>query len=136
MGFRSKAERERIAARAKARARRIRRTVAIAVAVAALIAGAIFSMLTRPVEATVAESAAPLAAWDSRWEALPQPGRPTHSIEAIRAAYAFAANREDIVRYLPCYCGCEREGHRSLRDCFIEARAADGMPKWGPMGYT
>ena len=57
-------------------------------------------------------------------------------MQTVRDAYAFAANREDIVQYLPCYCGCEREGHRSLRDCFIKARAADGTPKWEPMGYT
>ena len=57
-------------------------------------------------------------------------------MKTVRDAYAFAANREDIVRYIPCYCGCEREGHRSLRDCFIKGRAADGRPTWDPMGYT
>ena len=134
--YRSKAERERMATCAKARARRMRRTTGTVVAIAGLVAGAMFWAATRSENGAVAEKRAQLATWDRAWDAIPQRRTPARSMATVRDAYAFAANREDIVRYIPCYCGCEREGHRSLRDCFIKGRAADGRPKWDPMGYT
>jgi hypothetical protein len=78
-----------------------------------------------------------LTRWSVNWPPMPVARNPVHAESILRDAYAFAANREDVVRYIPCYCGCERkEHHQSLRDCFIRGRAADGTPRWDPMGYT
>jgi hypothetical protein len=76
------------------------------------------------------------SAWDSAWPALPGAGEPARPLETVRAAYAFAARREDIVQYIPCYCGCERQGHHSLHDCFVKAQTPAGAPQWDQMGFT
>ena len=48
------------------------------------------------------------------------------SPEVITAAYKFAAEHPEVLSYVPCFCGCERSGHRGNEDCFVEARAANG----------
>jgi hypothetical protein len=75
-------------------------------------------------------------AWNPSWPSLPGSGQPARPIEVVRQAYAFAARRGDVLQYLPCYCGCERQGHRSNRDCFLKGKTAAGVPSWDPMGYT
>ena len=54
--------------------------------------------------------------------------------EAAAEAYRFAAARPDLLRAVPCYCGCEGEGHASNLDCFVAAFAADGRPTYAPHG--
>lgn len=51
-----------------------------------------------------------------------------------RAAYEFAARHPEVLRHIPCFCGCERNGHGHAEDCFIERREADGRPEWNPHG--
>jgi hypothetical protein len=48
------------------------------------------------------------------------------SPEVITAAYRFAAEHPEILTYVPCFCGCERSGHRGNEDCFVKARGANG----------
>jgi hypothetical protein len=48
----------------------------------------------------------------------------------VRAVYEFAARQPEVLRYVPCFCGCERNGHKGNEDCFVAARAADGRPQW------
>jgi hypothetical protein len=43
-----------------------------------------------------------------------------------QAAYAFAVSRPDVLRWVPCYCGCGAMGHGSNLDCFI--KPTDGAP--------
>src|SRR5262245_60777343 len=57
--------------------------------------------------------------------------------EVVRAAYLFAATRPDILKYMPCFCGCERGGHRGNDDCFVTARDAAGKPtQWESHGMV
>jgi hypothetical protein len=51
-----------------------------------------------------------------------------------RAAYEFAARHPEVLRHMPCYCGCERNGHGHNEDCFITRRETDGRPVWNPHG--
>jgi Protein of unknown function with PCYCGC motif len=51
-----------------------------------------------------------------------------------RAAYEFAARHPDVLKYVPCFCGCERNGHGNNEDCFVTRRKADGSPEWNPHG--
>src|SRR5262249_55631617 len=53
----------------------------------------------------------------------PTPARPP---DVVRADYLFAAEHPEILGYMPCYCGCERSGHRGNDDCFVAARASNG----------
>jgi Protein of unknown function with PCYCGC motif len=64
----------------------------------------------------------------------PMPARPP---DVVRAAYLFAAEHPEILAYVPCYCGCERSGHRGNDDCFVAARDAEGnVTQWEPHGAT
>lgn len=77
------------------------------------------------------ERRSPDTAWDPSWPPLPNPGqRAARPLEQVRAAYAFAARRPDILQYIPCYCGCQSEGHRSNEDCYLRGRTPAGAPEW------
>jgi hypothetical protein len=57
------------------------------------------------------------------------------SADVITAAYKFAAEHPEILSYVPCFCGCERSGHRGNEDCFVKARAANGdVSEWEEHG--
>ena len=57
--------------------------------------------------------------------------------EVVKAAYLFAATRPDVLKYMPCFCGCERGGHRGNDDCFVTKRDAAGKPtQWEPHGMV
>jgi hypothetical protein len=60
---------------------------------------------------------------------------PPRSTEVVRAAYRFAAEHPEILSYVPCFCGCERSGHRGNEDCFVRARNAKGdVTEWDEHG--
>ena len=59
-------------------------------------------------------------------DALPLP--PTldpsqFQISNIREAYSVAKEMPDVLAQQPCYCYCQRQGHRSLHDCFTSLHA-------------
>lgn len=51
---------------------------------------------------------------------------PPRSKEVITAAYQFAAEHPEVLSYVPCFCGCERQGHEGNTDCFVKSRAENG----------
>ncbi|HVC21485.1 MAG TPA: PCYCGC motif-containing (lipo)protein [Vicinamibacterales bacterium] len=50
----------------------------------------------------------------------------TRSKAEVRELYKFAAEHPEVLNYVPCYCGCQRDGHHSNEDCFVKSRAKDG----------
>jgi len=65
------------------------------------------------------------------------PAPPARPAEVVRATYRFAAEHPEVLSYVPCYCGCERSGHRGNEDCFVTARNAKGdVTEWEPHGMT
>lgn len=44
----------------------------------------------------------------------------------VQEAYRFALANRDTMRWIPCYCGCGAEGHRSNADCYIKDVKSDG----------
>jgi hypothetical protein len=64
-------------------------------------------------------------------------GPPARPAEVVRAVYKFAAEHPEVLGYTPCYCGCEREGHRGNDDCFVAKRNTAGdVTEWDPHGVT
>jgi len=65
------------------------------------------------------------------------PEPPARPMDTVRAAYKFAAEHPEVLSYVPCYCGCERAGHRGNEDCFVTRRDAKGdVVEWEPHGMT
>lgn len=58
----------------------------------------------------------------------------------VQEAYVFAAKHPEVLRYMPCYCGCENPAwsHESNYDCFVDAIDTTGQkPRVDPdpMGF-
>jgi Protein of unknown function with PCYCGC motif len=60
---------------------------------------------------------------------------PPRPPDVVRAAYVFAAEHPEILSYVPCFCGCERSGHKGNEDCFVARRDSTGdVVEWEPHG--
>ncbi len=51
-------------------------------------------------------------------------------MDVVQATYEFAARHPEVLRYAPCYCGCQAAGHGGNEDCFISDRHEDGTVVW------
>ena len=76
--------------------------------------------------------------WDPSWPGLPAASMAsTREIDEVRALYAFAGTNPGVLKYIPCYCGCQSQGHRSNHDCYVAQRAVDGrVIEWNTHGMT
>src|SRR5215831_13365158 len=55
----------------------------------------------------------------------------TAPAETIRLAYEFAARHPEVLKYMPCFCGCEHLGHKGNDDCFVGGRDKNGkVTEW------
>ncbi len=52
----------------------------------------------------------------------------------VREAYRFAIANRDVLRQIPCYCGCGDQ-HRSNADCYIKEVKADGKVEFDLMSF-
>ena len=50
----------------------------------------------------------------------------------VRQAYQFAAANADVMKQIPCYCGCGKMGHTSNYSCYVAEVAADGKITYDP----
>jgi hypothetical protein len=68
--------------------------------------------------------------------ALPQVSfEPVRPMPVVQQVYEFAARHPEVLNYIPCYCGCERVGHKANHDCFVKSRAANGrITEWDSHG--
>ena len=72
--------------------------------------------------------------WNPKWPLLPN-ARVTPSSD-LRGPYAFATLNAERLRFIPCYCGCAREGHRSALQCFVSGFTPKGVPIWTDHAFT
>ena len=55
----------------------------------------------------------------------------------VQQLYAFQVTHGDLMRYMPCFCGCgQSDGHRNNRDCYIKAVNPDGSVVFDTMAPT
>ncbi len=45
---------------------------------------------------------------------------------SVQQAYQFAAANPDIMKQIPCYCGCGAMGHTSNYSCYVQSVDANG----------
>jgi len=60
-------------------------------------------------------------------------------IEVVKAVYEFAARHPEVLKYVPCFCGCERPGmnHKGNDDCFVTKRNGNGqVTEWEGHGMV
>jgi len=48
--------------------------------------------------------------------------------QAVQEAYRFAIANPDILKEIPCYCGCGSVGHKNNYQCYVSEVDADGKP--------
>ena len=63
---------------------------------------------------------------------LPSVGfAPVRPMDVVRATYDFAAQHPEILKYVPCYCGCGEQGHKANESCFVASRSKGQRPRVG-----
>ena len=55
--------------------------------------------------------------WPAEYKSAPQ---------QVQRAYTWAAGHENILTFIPCFCGCGADGHKNNFDCFVKSRQTDG----------
>ncbi len=68
---------------------------------------------------------------------LPNVGfAPVRPMAVVRATYDFAAQHPEILKYVPCYCGCGSQGHTANESCFVARRDPKGnVLEWDTHGF-
>jgi Protein of unknown function with PCYCGC motif len=51
----------------------------------------------------------------------------------VREAYRFALANRDVLRYIPCYCGCGEQGHTSNASCYFQDNSTPQKPVFDRM---
>ena len=46
---------------------------------------------------------------------------------SVRQAYQFAVANPDLMKQIPCYCGCGAIGHTSNYSCYVQSVDANGI---------
>ena len=55
----------------------------------------------------------------------------------VKRLYEFQVTHGQLMRYIPCFCGCGRNnGHRSNRDCYVRRVNPDGSVVFDSMAPT
>jgi hypothetical protein len=114
----------------------MRRLVVFTVA-AALAAGTSYVLAQTPARKTLPVPAQAATPARVSTPPVPNPGfAPGRPVDVTRAVYDFAAQHPEVLKYVPCYCGCESSGHPHNESCFVRTRDARGnVTAWDTHGY-
>ena len=53
----------------------------------------------------------------------------------VQAMYRYAAANRDVLRWMPCTCGCVNGGHVSNFDCYVRDVLPDGRVRLDTMSF-
>jgi len=104
----------------RVRKHRKRQRLAVVVGTVALVAGTVAAILFWPGVSRETPRAYALAP-----ESL-LPADIRQAPTQVREAYRFAIANGEILRYIPCYCGCGAEGHTSNASCYLKDFSTPG----------
>ena len=106
------------------------------------IASVVAVLATVAVSGQTARRNTPAPAPSAAAKKISMPPLPTIGYAAARpmdiaqAAYRFAGEHPEVLKYVPCYCGCESVGHSGNESCFVKRRdAAGNVLEWDMHGY-
>jgi hypothetical protein len=60
----------------------------------------------------------------------------TRAPAEVREAYRFAILNREVLRYIPCYCGCGSEGHTSNASCYVKDRSTSDKLEFDRMSLA
>ena len=63
------------------------------------------------------------------------PDRFLRAAPDVQDAYRFALANKDTLQYMPCFCGCVDDGHKSNYDCYVKEARPDGTFLLEPMSF-
>lgn len=90
-------------------------------------------------KATASQASKPSGPVRVRLTAPPLPNvgfAPVRPMDVVRATYDFAAQHPEVLKYVPCYCGCGEQGHKANESCFVARRDAKGnVLEWDTHGF-
>lgn len=104
-------------------------SVVVAVALLASIFYLAVTRLPRKQHSVQAQAQSGMAVppyYETLREAMPLPATldpKKFTRQAVVQAYTAAREIAGVLAQQPCYCGCQRRGHRSLLDCFTDEHA-------------
>jgi len=79
------------------------------------------------------EAAAPLASPTPAGEAsLAFPNLTSFSDAQVWEAYRYARANPEVLKYIPCFCGCNHHGDTSNLECYIDEMRPDGSVRYDP----
>ena len=116
------------------------RQIPILMAAALVAGGMTFLSATAAPEGEQAKRATPAPSQAARkisFPPIPSPGFPPgRPVDQTRAVYQFAAEHPEVLKFVPCYCGCESSGHPHNESCFVKRRdTAGNVVEWDEHGY-
>lgn len=54
---------------------------------------------------------------------------------SVQEAYRFAVANREVLRWIPCYCGCGLQGHTSNASCYIKDASPPGVLLFDRMSF-
>jgi hypothetical protein len=101
------------------------------------LAASVCLLAAAPLEPDRAGSAAPAAnccaASERRLAKQPLPAE-AREAQLIRDVYRFVGSHLELMTQVPCFCGCDRLGHTSVADCFVEHPRDGARATWSAHG--
>ncbi|HEX8029372.1 MAG TPA: PCYCGC motif-containing (lipo)protein [Vicinamibacterales bacterium] len=125
-------------------------TLMLGVAGLALVTTVLAASQTSPATPQKTSAVRPKAATPAAQSASPKPApmrvsvpplpnvgfAPVRPMDVVRATYDFAAQHPEILKYVPCYCGCGSQGHKANESCFVARRDTKGnVLEWDTHGF-
>lgn len=112
-------------------------TAAVLVSMASAVVLAGHALVTADAQGASTRPAPSTAAQKLTYPPIPNPGfAPGRPVDQTRAVYQFAAEHPEVLKFVPCYCGCEASGHPHNESCFVKRRDARGnVVEWDTHGY-
>ena len=53
----------------------------------------------------------------------------------VQTMYRYAVANRDVLRWMPCFCGCVNGGHTSNYDCYVRGVLPDGRVQLDTMSF-
>ena len=80
----------------------------------------VFSIIVVLLSTAISSCSAQYESIDLHMMSMDQmPAEVQSSPMTVQAAYQFAAANPDVMKNIPCYCGCGNIGHTSNYDCYV-----------------